>query len=77
MQALQAVMLAVRAETPRSAHLPRRMAAEVAVLVRVLLWQVLAVVVEVSVQRALLHPAEALMALAAAAPAALLLVSVP
>ena len=45
-------------------------------LVRVLLWQVLAVVVEVSVQRALLHPAEALMALAAAAPAALLLVSV-
>ena len=52
------------------------MAAGVAVLVRVLLWQVLAVVVEVSVQRALLHPAEALMALAAAAPAALLLVSV-
>ena len=77
MQALQAVMLAGRAVTLRSARLPRPMAAEVAVLVRVLLWQVLAVVVEVSVQRALLHPAEALMALAAAAPAALLLVSVP
>ena len=77
MQALQAVILAGRVGTLRSARLPPRMAAVVEVQAMVLLCQVLAVVVEVSVQRALLHPAEALMALAAAAPAALLLVSVP
>ena len=77
MQAQPVGTSAGKVETLRLARLPQHMVAEVAVLVRVLLWQVLAVVVEVSVQRALLHPAEALMALAAAAPAALLLVSVP
>ena len=48
------------------------MAAEVAVLVRVLLCQVLAVVAEASVQRVPLHPHQVLMAVAVAAMAALL-----
>ena len=61
-----------RAAILRSAHLPRPMAAEVAVLVRVLLCQVLAVVAEASVQRVPLHPHQVLMAVAVAAMAALL-----
>ena len=62
MQALQAVMLAVRAVTLRSARLPRPMAAEVAVQALVLLRLVLAVVAEASVRRALLHPYQVQMA---------------
>ena len=56
MQALQAVMLAGRVGTLRSARLPRHMAVEAAAMGKGLLQQVLAVVAEASVRRALLHP---------------------
>ena len=56
MQVLQAVMLAGRAGILRSARLPRHMAVEAAAMGKGLLQQVLAVVAEASVRRALLHP---------------------
>jgi len=62
MQVRRAAITEVRAATLRSAHLPQRMAAEVAVLVRVLLCQVLAVVAEASERRVRQHPAQALTA---------------
>jgi hypothetical protein len=52
MLVLRAAITEDRAATLRSAHLPQRMAAEVEVLVRVLLCQVLAVVAEASEQKA-------------------------
>ena len=68
-------MLAVRAETPRSAHLPRRMAAVVVVQALALLLQVRGGAEAASVLKARRLPQQALMALAAAAPAARLLAS--
>ena len=68
----RAAITEVRAATLRSAHLPQRMAAEVAVLVRVLLCQVLAVVAEASERRVRQHLRQQRTVEAVAAMAALL-----
>ena len=70
------VMLAGRAETPRSARLPRPMAAEAVVQALALPQRLSEVLAAVSVRRVGRLPQQALMALAAAPPAALLLESV-
>ena len=77
MQALQAVMLAGRVGTLRSARLPRHMAVEAAAMGKGLLQQVLAVVAEASVRRALLHPHQVHTAAVVVVVVPLLLVSVP
>ena len=77
MQALQAVMLAGRVETLRSARLPPRTVVEAAAMGKGVLPRVLVVVEATSVQRATLRPQLALMAVVVAATVPLLLVSVP
>ena len=77
MQALQAVMLAGRAVTLRSARLPRPMAAEAAAMGKGVLPRVLAVVEATSVRRVRQHLRQQRTVEAVVVTVPLLLVSVP
>ena len=77
MQAQPVGTSAGKVETLRLARLPQHMVAEVAVLVRVLLWQVLAVVVEVSERRVRQHLRQQRTVEAVVVVVRLLLVSMP
>ena len=77
MPVLRAAISGGRVATLRSAQLLQHTEAVVVVVALVLRLQVLADAEAASVRRVLQHPAEALMALAAAATAALLPESVP
>ena len=77
MQAQRAAITEGRAVTLRSAHLPQRMAAAVAVLVRVLLCQVRGGAEAASVRRVRQHLRQQRTAAVVAAMAVLRLVSAP